>query len=144
MKYGVRFLIATYVCGAVLVGGATGARAQTTPPAQPGAGARPGGEKRKEMMAKMAKDLGLSPAQEKEMAAVRKNSMEQRKAIEASTLAPDAKKAKMQELMKTNRSQMGTILTPAQKTKWMEIMKARRDAHEAGRKTGAVPAPPKA
>jgi Spy/CpxP family protein refolding chaperone len=67
---------------------------------------------------KMMKDLNLTDAQKTQMKESRENMKQQRDAINNdASLNADQKKAKMQELGKTQRDKMNSILTPDQKAK---------------------------
>ena len=67
---------------------------------------------------KMMKDLNLTDAQKTQMKENRENMKQQRDAINNdASLTPDQKKAKMQELGKTQRDKMNSILTADQKAK---------------------------
>lgn len=79
---------------------------------------------------KMMKDLNLTDAQKSQMKANNESMKQQRAAISNdASLSQDQKKAKMQELHKTQRDQMNSILTADQKAKMKAAMQNRKGKH---------------
>lgn len=76
---------------------------------------------------KMMKDLNLTDAQKSQMKANSESMKQQRAAISNdASLSQDQKKAKMQELHKTQKDQMNSILTADQKAKLKADMQNRK------------------
>jgi len=97
---------------------------------------------RRERGEKLAKELNLTPEQQAELKSIRENAKQQTQAIKNDTsLTPDQKKAKFQDLRKSTHEQMMAKLTPDQQAKFKEVRKEhrghRRHGHkaEAGEKT---------
>ena len=80
-------------------------------------------------------DLGLSQEQKDQMKQIREQQRAKRDAIrDDDSLSPEQRRAKMRELRKENRTQIGSVLTPEQKAKLKQARKERRA--ERGRRGG--------
>jgi Spy/CpxP family protein refolding chaperone len=88
----------------------------------------------KERGEKFAEKLNLTPEQKADLKRIRDNEKQQAQAIKNdSSLTPDQKKAKFQDLRKSSREQMMAKLTPDQQAKFKEMRKEHR-GHRHGRK----------
>ena len=75
---------------------------------------------------KLGDALGLSDAQKAQIKTIMQSAQQQAKAIKADTsLTPEAKKAKMQELGKSARQQSLAVLTPEQREKLKALRQQR-------------------
>jgi Spy/CpxP family protein refolding chaperone len=84
---------------------------------------------------KLAQELNLTPEQKTELKTLRENEKQQAQAIKNdSSLTPDQKKAKFQELRKSTHEQMMAKLTPEQQQKFKELRKEHRGHGRRGRK----------
>jgi periplasmic protein CpxP/Spy len=88
----------------------------------------------KERGEKFAEKLNLTPEQKADLKRIRDNEKQQAQTIKNdSSLTPDQKKAKFQDLRKSSREQMMAKLTPDQQAKFKEMRKEHR-GHRHGRK----------
>jgi periplasmic protein CpxP/Spy len=72
----------------------------------------------------MSSQLNLTDDQKQKIQPILQSQFQQAKAVQDdSSLSPDQRKAKMQEIRQSTHSQIGPILTPDQQKKW-EAMKA--------------------
>ena len=85
-----------------------------------------GVEGRRGFDGKMAKELNLSTEQQAKIEAIRKENRSKLDAVRAdATLTQEQKKAKAAEIMKAQREQMKSVLTPEQQQKMKENRKSR-------------------
>src|SRR3954470_9685647 len=90
---------------------------------------------RRERGEKLAKELNLTPEQQAELKSIRENAKQQTQAIKNDTsLTPDQKKAKFQDLRKSTHEQMMAKLTPDQQAKFKEMRKEHRGHRRHGHK----------
>ncbi len=104
---------------------------QTTAPAAPATETprQEHKEKMREHREEMAKELGLSDDQKAKMKDINQQERQALKAVhDDSTLTPDQKKAKAQEIRKNFEGQRNAVLTPDQQKKSAE-MKERAKEH---------------
>lgn len=103
---------------------------------QPGRGGRMGGMMRNP---KIAKELGLTDAQQKQLKDIMEKAMAKRKAIrEDKSLTDDQKKTKARELGKETNASFEKVLTPEQIAKVKALRK--KNVAEGKAKAGAKPA----
>ena len=104
-------------------------------------------ERREENAQKMAKELNLTPDQQTQIEAIRKQTREAVKGVRNdASLSDDQKHAKTRELMKAGEEQVRAILTPEQQAKAKEL-RAKHGRHAPGDgspppPTGETPPPP--
>jgi protein CpxP len=83
---------------------------------------------RKERHEKMAKDLGLTADQKKQMKAIQQDQRKQMKAVkDDSSLSKEQKQAKFKEIHKAGMEKRDALLTPEQREKMQHL----RDENEA-------------
>ncbi|HEY4246888.1 MAG TPA: hypothetical protein VGM64_08530 [Lacunisphaera sp.] len=91
-------------------------------------------------LAKMAKELNLTPEQQTQIEAIRKQNWESLKAIRSdSTLTDDQKRDKAREIRKSGMQQEWTILTPEQQAK-AKTLQGKHGHHAPD--DGSPPPPP--
>lgn len=74
----------------------------------------------------LSSELNLTDDQKQKIQPILQSQLQQAKAVQDdSSLSPDQKKAKMQDIHQSMSSQIGPILTPDQQKKW-EAMKAQK------------------
>ena len=101
--------------------------------AQTGGGGAAGPHRGMGQLQKLAEYLGLTDDQKAQIKPIIKSTAQQVKAVRAdTTLTPDAKKAKVQEIRKDSRQQIMAILTPEQKAKLRQLRQ-----HKNGQGAGA-------
>lgn len=84
---------------------------------------------RKERKEKMAKELGLTDDQKKQLKALRQDQRKQMEAVRKdSSLTPEQKQEKFKEIHKAGMEKRDALLTPEQREKMQHL----RDEHEAG------------
>ncbi len=92
-----------------------------------------GTEMRKQKVQENMSDLNLTEAQKKQMEALKTATKEQAKSIKASSATEEEKKTRMQEVRKSNKAKMESILTTEQKN----ILKAKKaEAKKEGKNRG--------
>lgn len=92
-------------------------------------------------------DLGLSDEQKEQVKQIRNSQREQLGALRQDTsLSPEEKRAKAQEIRKNTRAQMDSVLTAEQKEKLQQLREERRDRRgrqgKRGGRRGPAGTPP--
>jgi Spy/CpxP family protein refolding chaperone len=70
----------------------------------------------------MSSDLNLTEDQKQKIQPILQSEFQQAKGVhDDSSLTPDQKKAKMQDIQDSAKSQIGPVLTPEQRAKWVAM-----------------------
>jgi Spy/CpxP family protein refolding chaperone len=77
---------------------------------------------------KMSSDLNLTEDQKQKIQPILQSEFQQAKSVhDDSSLSPDQKQAKMQEIRENAKSQVGPVLTPDQRAKWAAMKDQGKD-----------------